>query len=221
MTMQVALRAAKGLVVASDTKVRTTEKEVSDRRYTAVGIVNRAKLKLSQRHGILVGLSGWGSEEGDLAQELADHLSTHNQLPGSIGALLRAWGDRVVERVPRCSLLVVSPATESYPFWKLQVKRGSDCEPSSSYLINGNENNSAIFWPEYFRWDKELYDLQMATRIAAFTILMGAELNPFGVGGLEIWRYESEWKPALPAEIAQLRADFKRLQESLHSVVQR
>ena len=86
-------------------------------------------------------------------------------------------------------------------------------------MVNGNENNAAIFWPEYFRCDKEVYDLQSATKIAAYTVLMGAELNPSGVGGLEIWQYDEAWKSVPPEEIESIEAEFQQFQKSIRSAV--
>jgi hypothetical protein len=99
------------------------------------------------------------------------------------------------------------------------VRRDSDTLPSSTYLVNGNENNSAIFWPEYFKCDKELYDLPTTTQLAAFTILMGSELNPFGVGGLEVWQYNGAWTSVPRVEIERLIVKFRDSQGSIRSAV--
>jgi hypothetical protein len=88
-------------------------------------------------------------------------------------------------------------------------------------LVNGNENNSVIFWLEYFRCDKHRYDIATASCIAAFTILMGGEVNNYGVGGLEIWVYDGAWRHTSANEIEKLQAEFQAFQDSMHSAVLR
>jgi hypothetical protein len=227
MTMQIALRAKGGLVVASDTKIRTTEQEFTAKPDVPLGITNSPKVRISKRHDVIVALAGWGAQAGDPARDLAEYLSEQDAIPDAPVDLLRGWGNRLFQEkypsqkhdFPLCTIMVVNPHTEYCAFWKLRVRRDSDDQCSSTYLVNGNENNSAIFWPEYFRCDKDLYDIQATTRIAAFTILMAAELNPFGVGGLEIWQFDKDWHRVPHADIEHLKAQFIELRNSIHSAV--
>jgi hypothetical protein len=50
---------------------------------------------------------------------------------------------------------------------------------------------------------------------------MASELNPYGVGGLEIWQYSDRWIKSTTDEIRQLKEEFEKLQTSICSAVQR
>ena len=81
-------------------------------------------------------------------------------------------------------------------------------------MVNGNEGNPAIFWPEFWRCDRERLGVKEATLVSAVTILMGAKINCWGVGGLEIWQYEKRWKPIQKGEIDSITdycEDFYRI----------
>jgi hypothetical protein len=222
MTMQIALRAKDGLVVASDTKIRTTEQEFPAKEYSPFGIVNSSKVRVSKRHDILVALEGGGVGESDPAQQMVDYLSSEHEVSDGLSELLGKWGNRYFEakfqgqkhEFPLFRLLVVNPPTGYLPFWKLRVRQTSTCQSSSTFMVNGNDSNSAIFWPEYFKCDKQLHDLPTTVRIAALTILMGSQLNPYGVGGLEIWKYDHTWIAVTPTQIETLKQEFRGFEES-------
>lgn len=228
MTMQIALGTkGGGMVLVSDTKIRRTEKELTDKTDLPLGIVNHSKIRVSTGHGIAIGLAGWSVEEGDLAQELADYLSAQANVSDSLVPMLTKWGDRIFQSkfpgqkhdFPICKMLIANPRATYCRFVKLRIRRDSDCIESSSYLVNGNENNSAIFWPEYFRCDKDTYDTAGALRIAAFTILMGGEVNPYGVGGLEAWIYDGAWARMPAHKIEELQTEFQAFKDSVHLAV--
>ena len=113
MTMQIVLRAKGGLVVASDTKIRTRGQEFSARD-VPFGIANAPKVRFSKQHDLAVAFSGWGTNEGDLAEELAEYLSKETAIPDNLTEILTTWGNRFFELrypgqkhdFPLCTLLV-------------------------------------------------------------------------------------------------------------------
>ena len=226
--MQIGMRAAeRTIALVGDTKLRETEAVNTTKTEVPSGIVHHSKITLCERHDIAVGFAGLG-EGSKPHMELAEHLSALDTIPDVIESILTEWADRYFKGrfsgpeyeeynpfIPICTLLVVNPKTEYCPFWKVRVLKESNALPSSEYLVNGNETNTAIFWPEYFRCDEEVYDLQTATSIAAFTVLMGSRLNPFGVGGLEIWKYQDGWGQSKPTEIEAIRRKFRRFERTL------
>ena len=231
MTMQIALRAKDGAIVfASDTKVRTQEEDYSSGQNRIFGMVDHRKIVISENHHIAVALAGLETQENDPTQELAGYLSGQDKITDeNFSSLLRAWGDGYFQRrypgethaFSLFTLLAVNPHAEYCPFWQLRVRRDSDDLPSETMLVNGNANNSVIFWLEYFQCGKHRYDIATATRIAAFTILMAGEVNPYGVGGLEICVYNGTWKRTPPNQIEDLKTDFKIFDESMHLAVLR
>lgn len=229
MTMQIVLRAKCGLVLASDTKIRISGAEDEDftGKLIPSGIINASKVVFSQNRNIAVAFAGTDGRGVEPAKKLAEHLSGMGAIPEDPRAVLEKWGNEFFQAKypgekhanPVCVLLVVIPQSIFSIAYKLYVNNESWLDQSYQYLISGNENNPAIFWPEYFRCDEEVYDLETTTRIAAFTILMGGNLNPYGVGGLEIWQYGNEWRPTPPSEIELIRASFVGLQRSIQAAL--
>ena len=113
------------------------------------------------------------------------------------------------------SLLIANPNAQYNPFWKLRVGEECSDDLSEKYMVNGDETNTAIFWPEYFKCDTKLYDVNAASRIVASTILMGGELNSYGVRGLEIWHYDKSWKRLPSATIDDVLSRFDELKKNL------
>jgi hypothetical protein len=200
MTMQIAMRATDGFLVASDTLIRTQPgieiddddpSEYRSSRETPNGIRSWSKVRFTRPHDLAVAMVGTGQAGSDPAQELADYLSRQSNIGDSLPRLMRHWGEDFVKTTwpeqepPGAALLVVDPRAEHINFWNLLLARESrEVADLGNYVIHGNEANPAIFWPEYFRCHKQERDLKASTRIAAFTILMGSELNPYGVGGV-------------------------------------
>lgn len=220
MTMQIAIQAQDGFVLASDRKVRDTRAQVG----TRVGpdaIISESKVRISLRHNIAVALMGGTHRDDDPAQEFVDYIGRLGELPDDISVTIGEWGAAYQKAkellVPfPFALLIVNPSSGYEPIWKVKLERSFTCAPSSGYRINGNETNSAIMWPEYHKCDrKPRPDLEAATNIAALTILTGGFLNPSGVGDLEIWRYRSAWKRLESNAIDILVNRFISLQQDI------
>jgi len=203
MTIQVAICSAnRSIVLAGDTKVRTSELSISDREPVSTA-VNRSKMAFSERHAIAVAMAGDGPVGTDAAAELTSYLSTLERIPDFLGPLLKKWGDDYFRKhrpgdesgqgYPLCSMLVVNPSTSYCRLWKLRVNRESTEEGSERYMVNGHANNSAVFWLEYMKADKKP-PLEESLGIAIATIGLASEINNYGVGGLELHEYrEGAW----------------------------
>lgn len=228
MTMQVALRTLSGgIVFASDTRIRTREQEYSSNPDSVLGSVNRPKIVASRRHEIAAALAGHSDQGKDPTEELAEYLSEQNAIPDDISPLLLKWGDQYFQRkypgekhdFPLFTVLVVNPRTEYAPFRKLRVRRESDDQVSETYMVNGNESNSAVFWLDYFKCDKKLYDIETATRIAASTILSASELNPYAIGGLEVWQYQKSWSRLTRAQLEAEIVRFETVKQAVDRLI--
>lgn len=228
MTMQIGVVAKGGIVLASDTKHRTTERQYADDPFSVPsGIVSCSKITPCAKQDITIAFAGWSDPDDSAGEKLARHLDSLPPVTDAdIKGVLIAWGDDYYQSrfsegrsyAPLLTLLVARPSSR-YPLLKLRVNNGSNVLSSEKYLVNGNESNTAIFWPEYFKVDKTMYDLQAATAIAGMTILMGGEINGAGVGGLEIWQYTNQWKEVSPEEIEGLRGRFDLLQRGIKKAV--
>ena len=236
MTMQIVLRAKDGSVVlASDTLMRplaagsTSDAEPSRRLAPARGLHNATKVIFSVNHDVAVAFSGTDERGNDPAKKLANHLSEQAEIPddpSKVIHILEKWGNGFFQfRYPGeayigtvCTLLVVIPRSPRCCAYKLFVSNDSRVDIGYTYLIAGDDNNAAIFWPQYFKCHKEVFDLQATTRIAACTILMAAEIS-FGVGGLELWQYENSWKAIDRKVVDAIVDDFKGFKETLHAAI--
>jgi len=228
MTMQIAIVAKDGLVLASDTKYRPIERHQSDASIPS-GLFNAPKIFLCEHHSIAVAFAGWTDDVFLAGEELAGHLDAipivNDQ---NIRDVLVTWGNSYYEKMRPgflqaagllLQLLVVRPS-EQYPILKLYVSDQSRTRISTSYMVNGHETNTTIFWPEYARAaDDDKPDLSAAISIAAITILMGAEINDHGIGGLEIWQYTNGWKRVPDDEIEALRTRFDHLQSVIAKTI--
>jgi hypothetical protein len=225
MTMQIAIVATDGIVLASDTKYRPTQRQFTDNPNTVPsGIVNATKVWLCQRHNIAVAFAGWSDEVILAGKELAEHLNSIATIDdGNIRGVLAEWGNAYYDRArpgssqangPLLQLLVVRPS-DQHPIVKLCVNRRSATSTSTGYMVNGHESNTAIFWPEYAK-AADGCDLAAATAIAATTILMGAKINDHGIGGLEVWRYKKRWEPVPTAEIEER---FEQLRVAIEKMI--
>jgi hypothetical protein len=229
MTMQIVLRTTNdGMVLASDTKIRTMAKKDEDEgsvesRVRVRGLSNSTKVVLSKRHEVAIAFSGSDERSSDPAKGLADYLSEQGAIPEEphdVVHLLEGWGSefaqsKTPEQLTRCTLLVIIPHHPRCRAYKLLVDSNSHADMSYTYMVAGDENNPAIFWPEYLKCDEERYDLHATTKIAAYTILMAAKLNSPGVGGLEIWQYDGAWRSLQLSEIESIEASFAVSQASI------
>jgi hypothetical protein len=223
VTMQIAIEASDGFVLASDRKARDARTQVGT-RLRPDAIIGESKIRTSDKHNIAVAFMG-GVRDDDPAQEFVDHISTLAQLPNGLSASIRGWGEMYLkgkELMPPYpfALLVVNPQSNHDPIWKIQFEESFKSFPCSGYRVNGNETNSAIMWPEYHKCDRRPRpSIEAATNIAALTILTGGYLNPAGVGDLEIWQYVSTWKRLESDAIDAIVNRFTNLQQAIESFI--
>jgi hypothetical protein len=229
MTMQIGLRALSGnLVLAGDTKCRVQEATSNNMpERVPSGILSHSKIAICEPHQLAVAVSGVGELGTSPEELLAKYLGEQKSIPeDELRDILVEWGKQYFQEhkgpfewtVQMHSFLIVNPR-DQYPFWKLRVGPKCSSDRSDRYMVNGHENNTAIFWPEYFRCDAEMRGLAATTKIAALTIGMGAELNPYGVSGLEIWQFNKKWNRLLPAEVEAITAHLQTFKNFIHQSI--
>lgn len=218
MTMQIAIEARDGFVLASDTKIRNRADHVGVRAVSDE-ILSQSKVCISKRHNVAVGVSGVPHPEANPIREFADFISELESVPEDFGEVIDQWVSQYQKRYgPDWAfvLLIVNPASQHSPIWRLEVSTKVISVPGRGYWVNGNETNSAIMWPEFYKCDETPpRDLNTAVNVAALTILTGQELNPSGVSGLEIWKYTGTWRRADRAEILAIADRFGRLKQDI------
>jgi hypothetical protein len=220
MTMQVGLLALGGnFVLVGDTGCRVREDtHTSNPESVPSGILTHSKVAICKRHQIAVAVAGSGDLGTSPEKELADHLGQLESIPDdTFGHLLVEWGKKYFEKhsagrrweVLMHSFLVVNPHAEYTPFRKLRVGQQCSSDLGERCMVNGNENNPAIFWLEYFKSHTEMREVAAVTNVAALTIMMAGDVNPYGINGLEVWQFNKEWK-RLP--LREIEAIAVRLQ---------
>jgi hypothetical protein len=229
VTFQIGIVATEGIVLASDTQQRVTERQFTDgSEYIADTIINSSKISICERHSIAIAFAGWSDEDTFAGDMLAKHL---NALPSltddEIGPILKVWGNDYYSksrlasgpsRGPLANLLVLRPSGR-FPLIKLGVNYESSLRDSKTYMVSGHENNAAVFWLEYLRVHRETRDLDVSTAIAAVTVLTAGEINPHGIGRLEVWQFRKSWRPLPDDEIEALTARFVGLQRAIREAL--
>jgi hypothetical protein len=226
MTMQIAIQASNGLVLASDRKTRRTGMKRSDPSEVSY----EDKVCLCENHKIVIALSGvtFGFEEAEPAPALKRHLDSIIHIPDT-RKTLKEWGDgyfketfstSIEEAKSAVRLLIANAELKHDPFHVLDVASNSNVSSTKGmYVVTGDSRNSAIFWPAFFHCDASRHDLTAVTNIAAATILMGHKFNNDGVGGLDLWQFQDEWEQLGPEKIEGLKLHVDHLEYFMQSLL--
>lgn len=221
MTMQIAIEARSGFVLVSDRKIIRREDQGRSNLQPDTALF-QSKVCISKPHDIAVALAGSPPLDADPLQEFTNHLSALKSIPEDFGKTIGEWGALYQQKHGEgwyFSLLVVNPHSLYEPFWKVTVSREVGRSPRAGYVVNGNETNVAIMWPEYCKCGgTPALDLETAVNAGALTILMGHKFSR-GVENLEIWRYTDTWTRATPAEINAIGDRFVRLKSAIDSFI--
>lgn len=226
VTLQIGIRAVDGsLVLASDTRHKTSVKGAVSGRSDSPKIIQVGK------HDALVAFAGAGDFGDHPGEALAAYLvATGDPLPDPLDPALREWGNEffrkskygTLERdrdMPLCRLLVVSPNSRC-PFFKLLVNRTSEVYGEFNCVIHGDESNAAVFWPQYLRAHDRRLDLHSATNVAAITVLMGSQITPDTVSGLELYHYvQHKWKQLPYHDVRDIEQRFANARDTINTLV--
>jgi len=214
MTMQVAMLAKDGFLIASDRLVSGSQ-PTSEHR----------KIFVSESGNVVVAAAGFGASgrftqhwlrdlgnrdlktntEQILAKSVEDSFLTYG-MDCSAGHLLQGTRLLVIVRGIR-SLWEVVFAPRPY----VELLRGE----SESYAVNGSAGNQASFFAhQYFSAEKSVDQL---LPIAAHTILEGARIEPSSVGGLDIYVSRTGESPRF-LDSAEIDALCRRSEE-LHNKI--
>lgn len=189
MTLQIALLGTDGLLLASDTRrlntypyeageVQTSEPEIK-------AILNSPKTVAAAWSGIkpssefivsIIDVFGreWGKESSTLTQFCTDLWEEERpRWQGNCSFIVAHSNKREVYKASfSCG---DRPRVTAY--WESLLRSG---------LVNGHEGNPACFFIHKYL-PKELVPIDNLVRWAAHYILMGGDVNPFGIGGLTIY----------------------------------
>jgi hypothetical protein len=199
VTFQYAWKVASNVfVIASDTLcsiIPEVEEDVDHPNPTASE--HRTKMSLCEKHQMVIAHAGFMAQIGaNPSKELADHLAQvfSGNDSNELKRVLREWGDVQGRRFARDKFLIVTPRTA--PDQLLKLSMFPDCHVwTSSQFFSGDERNSAVFWPSFFKVDDEDYDLEQSLSIAAATIVMAQKISAGYIGGLDMWYcHKGQWK---------------------------
>jgi hypothetical protein len=223
VTFQVALGASNGWIIASDTKanhyagfssmpnLRETNhtRKISYHKKTQTAYTSCGDFIMREACRDVIEM--YEHEFGDQYPDDWDAFQTRLRAVGDA-----AWKREHGKTSPpqyRCAIFAFN---NRRPFWMLQLPhpRQKASEVGSAYdrLFNGDHTNPAKFFIE--RYHNQELPVRSLLPLVAHTILMGGELNPSGVGGLEIlfcenntivdWRFGSDELKKLAARSEEM-----------------
>ena len=219
MTMQIAIEANDGFILASDLKHGLKPTESLGVR----AVLYHSKISINERHGIAIAMQGMTLEpNANPVEKLDEYLTRESNCPNTETVL--RWLSLYAGQNPydHFSLLLVSPKFEFYKLWRIDVENG-EVQPSrrlQRYVVQGNEQNAAIMWLQYFNPD-ESWSLHEAANLAALALLTAHDVNQPGVEGLEAWRYTqaSSWQTYNPNELKTWTLEYAKLKKTLQAFI--
>ncbi len=220
MTMQIAVRASDGFVLASDLSTRTSDAYGSPVMVASYAAYE-SKTRINEKHQIGFALAGATPTGADAPKDLDDALTAVAQLPKDFAAWLEQWAEQYAKRYPtiKCSFLVVNPTADANRIVTLPVE-AENCRaaPDLRCRLHPDPTNPANFWPQYFKC-QEKPTVDAATKIAAITIFMGGKLSPLGISGLEVLQYRKEWRRLTERDIETLEGQCEDVKRAIDKML--
>ena len=225
MTMQIAIRAKDGFVIASDTKVRTIGNECLWTTFTtppsssASYVKHESKVKINIRHKIAICTAGYSAPNTDAAKHLDDKLNEMESLPSDLCVFLESWAKSYSQQHADTypSLLIVNPEISCPHIFTMRVDKAK-CVSDLRSALHPDPTNPVTFWLQYFKCD-DRPSIDACIKIAAAAILMGSLTSPISIGGLEIWKYTNDWQRITDCDIDILQNKFYSVKESIDSLI--
>jgi hypothetical protein len=215
MTMQIAIQASDGFVLASDLSTRTTDcygSPVMRASYPKY----ETKTRVNKRHGIAFALAGV-EPTGVSALDDLDAELTDTTIPADYMKWLEQWARKYADKYPTIgsSFLIVNPSADANRILELSVTH-ENCRavPDMRWRLHPDPTNPSNFWPQYLK-SQDKPDVERATRIAALTISMASQLSPQGISGLEILQYREAWHRLTESDIDALEDECKSIRLSI------
>jgi hypothetical protein len=203
VTFQVAVAARDGWIMASDTKenryVGIASKRIRETTHTkkiAYDSATRTTYMVSGDDTARDAAKDVVNRVKAFGKTYPDFEWLENELPSIVSA---QWTTEIKSQPPSPRKAIFA-FDNSRPFWELWIDKWSKMERIYTKVWGGDETNSAKFFLEHY------YSEDMSVRellpLVAHTILMGGEINPSGVGGLEISFWEDgvlvQWDTGSP-----------------------
>ena len=221
MTFQLAIGALDGWIMASDTK-EVRYAGIASHRIRETTDTKKLFYDPGTRTTYMISGDDVGRDTAQdvlkMVKERGNNYPDVDWLQNELPALVSAMWKREIALRPPSPRKVIFAFGDSRPFWELWIEKKSTIERIYTKVWGGDETNAAKFFLQrYYSPDLPVRKL---LPLVAHTILMGAKINPSGVGGLEItfleegghvtWEFGSpELKPLL-----QRSEDVERLIES-------
>lgn len=231
MTMQMAARGMNGFLLSSDTLMRESVKGNTP-SYCS-------KIYICDKHQIAIAYSGNAPWLMNTAPALRDYLNSLAEFPDFPHQLLEHWGTAFYRnnRMPGeagsfADLTLVVPRREQWPLLRLRLeesidtgtpdrpeRHGSHLQMFDKLLFSGSQNNAAVFFADYLKAASENLAIAELSRIASLVILSAAATDPNGVGGLEIWTWQQQWKPLAALELSLIEKEYGALMKRVRHFI--
>lgn len=192
MTLQVALIAKDGFVIASDTKAFAGGESIApfSKRHLVLRSAKTRKILISETGNVVVAFSGNQAVQ-NIAHHLVENLNgienpvSQNQLESITNALLGNYIPEIRPKGP--TLAVVFPHQGALStLWEVSFYGQAFLTPMTNRLIMGDRANPAIFFVERYCGDEIDKSLDSLTLMAAHMVLEGHPFNPSCVAGLDV-----------------------------------
>jgi hypothetical protein len=194
MTMQIAMKAKDGIILASDTRSMENP-ELRENEFWAAGRYgpNVRKIKISHEKGIAISMAWDLVTAGYIARRIISDLTVETSAPDGIEDIISQIGASVPvsgRKRAQCLIVLTRPILQIL-FLQVMVQCGEwkvDCRKFTDFAIAGDNTNAAIFWAERYylqnRWTTK--PMKRLIPLAAHLICSAHYLNTSGIGGLEM-----------------------------------
>ncbi len=181
MTLQVALVGTDGIVLASDRRftIHTAGKTTTAHRGRKIRVAKDRGLAISYARSHLGVVTGHA-----ILREITDVEldSPESPLENLANNVFRQHSSPFAAPPAAGEVLVVL-LRDLATVHHLDIYAASVCQDSDDVAFAGDNLNSALFFAQQYYSKLPVNDLAF---LAAHTILMGAKINPSGIGGLDI-----------------------------------
>ncbi len=219
MTLQVAMIAANGWVLASDRCGTIQGGNWKRHTYDTEKIIYRNGI-VSAVYGDECAIIARGKifEKIDLKPDDLHEAAIQQEMENIAVGIFKS-DEKTFPGIPASRSVrgVVFIGVRTKTIWTLAFGESALFRPSSTRSFSGDEANPVAFLSERY-YDQQRPVTHLAF-LAAHTVLQGAKFN-HGVGGLDLWMWQDGWSDAKPQDSAQYIKRSKALDAKFSKAMQ-
>lgn len=229
MTMQVAMVGKGGIVIASDTKVtRESRLTVPQIGYEADLETDELKIEFSEQRNIAVSCADDLKDARTFARRIISDLRDEdltNEYTAATAMERIAKEVFAQERKVRCLIALKCPEWQLFTCTNPSGTDDETCKPSFRvWEIAGHLTNPAFFLARKFydenSAEAEYRSVDELTHLAAYMVLSAGQLNPRGIGGLDVVCCDGSGVHRLPGKsLSELKGQAKEWDRSIEKLI--